>query len=53
MSLCEQIMGTDGIDARAKSIIDRCTANVYREYTGASTTWRRARYAEQKSVTQK
>ena len=32
MSLCEQIMGTDGIDARAKSIIDRCTANVYREY---------------------
>lgn len=32
MSLCQQIMGPDGIDARAKSIIDRCTANVYREY---------------------
>lgn len=32
MSLCEQIMGADRIDARAKSIIDRCAANVYREY---------------------
>jgi len=32
MSLCQQIMGPSGIDARAKSIIDRCTANVYREY---------------------
>ena len=32
MSLCQQIMGPDGIDARAKSIIDRCTANVYREF---------------------
>ena len=32
MSLCQQIMGPEGIDARAKSIIDRCTANVYREY---------------------
>ncbi len=35
MSLCQQIMGPDGIDARAKSIIDRCTANVYREYIKA------------------
>ena len=31
MSLCEQIMGADRIDARAKSIIDRCAANVYRK----------------------
>ena len=32
MSLCEQIMGAEEISARDKSIIDRCTANVYREY---------------------
>lgn len=32
MSLCEQIMGAEQISARDKSIIDRCTANVYREY---------------------
>ena len=32
MSLCQKIMEPNGIDARAKSIIDRCTANVYREY---------------------
>ena len=32
MSLCAQIMGVDKIDARAKSIIDRCVANVYHDY---------------------
>ena len=32
MSLCEQLMGVGKIDAKEKSIIDRCTANIYREY---------------------
>lgn len=32
LSLCEQLMGAGGIGAKEKSIIDRCTANVYREY---------------------
>lgn len=32
MSLCEQLMGAGQISAKDKSIIDRCTANVYREY---------------------
>ena len=32
MSLCEQLMGTGEIGAKEKSIIDRCTANIYREY---------------------
>ena len=32
MSLCEQLMGNQEIGAKEKSIIDRCTANIYREY---------------------
>lgn len=32
LSLCEQLMGAGEIGAKEKSIIDRCTANVYREY---------------------
>ena len=32
LSLCEQLMGEDKLSAREKSIIDRCTANVYRNY---------------------
>lgn len=32
MSLCEQIMGSNAITPQHKSIVDRCTYNVYREY---------------------
>lgn len=32
MSLFEQIIGTDKIDGKQKSIIDRCLTNVYRNY---------------------
>ena len=32
LSLCEQLMGAEALNAREKSIIDRCTASVYREY---------------------
>jgi len=32
LSLCEQLMGNQMLSAKEKSIIDRCTANVYREY---------------------
>ena len=32
MSLCEQLIGTTGLGAIQKSIIDRCTAAVYRDY---------------------
>ena len=32
MSLCEQLMGSKNIGSKEKSIIDRCVANVYREY---------------------
>ena len=32
LSLCEQLMGGMNLGAKQKSIIDRCTANVYREY---------------------
>ena len=32
MSLCEQLMGSGEIGAKEKSIIDRCIANIYREY---------------------
>ena len=32
LSLCEQLMGDRALSAKEKSIIDRCTANVYREY---------------------
>ena len=32
MSLCEQLIGGNNLGAKQKSIIDRCTASVYREY---------------------
>jgi len=32
LSLCEQLMGAGKLDAKAKSVIDRCAANVYRPY---------------------
>ena len=32
LSLCEQLIGSSNIGAKQKSIIDRCTANVYRIY---------------------
>ena len=37
MSLCEQLMGAGKIEARDKSIIDRCTDNVYRDYLSGKT----------------
>ena len=32
MSLCEQLIGSGKLGAKEKSIIDRCTANIYRGY---------------------
>ena len=32
MSLCEQLIGGNSLGAKQKSIIDRCTASVYRTY---------------------
>ena len=32
MGLCEQLMGAGNLNAKGKSIIDRCTAKVYRDY---------------------
>ena len=32
MSLCQQLMGAEEVGAKEKSIIDRCTANIYRKY---------------------
>ena len=32
MSLCEQLIGGTNLRAKQKSIIDRCTASVYRSY---------------------
>lgn len=32
MSLCEQLIGDSNLGAKQKSIIDRCTASVYRTY---------------------
>ena len=32
MSLCEQLIGSSSLGAKQKSIIDRCTASVYRTY---------------------
>ena len=32
LSLCEQLIGTSNLGPKQKSIIDRCTANVYRHY---------------------
>lgn len=38
MSLCEQIMGSNAITPQHKSIVDRCTYNVYREYIRGNYT---------------
>lgn len=32
LSLCEQLIGTNNLGAKQKSLIDRCTASVYRNY---------------------
>lgn len=32
LSLCEQLIGSDNLGAKQKSIIDRCTASTYRYY---------------------
>ena len=32
LGLCEQLMGANNLTAKGKSIIDRCTAAVYRDY---------------------
>ena len=32
LSLCEQLIGADKLSAKEKSVIDRCTAQVYRDY---------------------
>lgn len=32
LGLCEQLMGANNLNAKGKSIIDRCTAAIYREY---------------------
>lgn len=32
LSLCEQLIGSQNLGAKQKSIIDRCTAGIYREY---------------------
>ncbi|MDE8701300.1 hypothetical protein, partial [[Ruminococcus] lactaris] len=32
LSLCEQLIGGNSLGAKQKSIIDRCTASVYRYY---------------------
>lgn len=34
ISLCEQLMGEAGLSAKQKSIIDRCTATIYKDYLG-------------------
>ena len=43
LSLCEQVMN-GGLGAKEKSIIDRCTAIVYRDYNANrfTTVYRRA-----------
>ena len=38
MSLCEQLIGGSNLGAKQKSIIDRCTASVYRTYQPVSYT---------------
>ncbi len=32
LSLCEQLVGANKLNAKEKSVIDRCTAKVYRDY---------------------
>ena len=38
MSLCEQLIGGENLGAKQKSIIDRCTASVYRAYQQSGYT---------------
>ena len=38
MSLCEQLIGGNNLGAKQKSIIDRCTASVYRAYQQSGYT---------------
>ena len=38
MSLCEQLIGGENLGAKQKSIIDRCTASVYRVYQQSGYT---------------
>lgn len=37
MSVCEQAIGSGKIDARDKSIIDRCTDNIFKDYLSYKT----------------
>lgn len=38
LSLFEQLMGSEGVSAKEKSILDRCTYEVYREYMANNYT---------------
>lgn len=38
LSLCEQLMGANKLTAKEKSVIDRCTAKVYRDYLRSGYT---------------
>ena len=38
LSLCEQLIGSSSLGAKQKSIIDRCTASVYRNYQQSGYT---------------
>lgn len=38
LSLCEEIVGGEKIDAKEKSLIDRCTGHIYREYIKSGFT---------------
>ena len=40
LSLCEQLIGSQNLGAKQKSLIDRCTANVYKEYIQRGYTGR-------------
>ncbi|MDD4493972.1 MAG: ATP-binding protein [Eubacteriales bacterium] len=40
LSLCEQLIGGQSLGAKQKSLIDRCTANVYKEYIQSDYTGR-------------
>ena len=38
LSVCEQLIGTENLGAKQKSIIDRCTTKVYRKYKKKNPT---------------
>jgi hypothetical protein len=40
LSLCEQLIGGQSLGAKQKSLIDRCTANVYKDYIQSGYTGR-------------